>query len=62
LGLAPSEVRLDASLAELGVDSLDLVVFMMAVEDEFSVEFTREEQKSLRSLGDLVAKVRLIQR
>jgi acyl carrier protein len=42
LGLAPSEVRLDASLAELGVDSLDLVVFMMAVEDEFSVEFTRE--------------------
>jgi acyl carrier protein len=58
LGLAPSEVRLDASLAELGVDSLDLVVFMMAVEDEFSVEFTREEQKSLRSLGDLVARLK----
>ncbi|MGZ3466903.1 MAG: phosphopantetheine-binding protein [Gemmatimonadaceae bacterium] len=53
LGLAPSEVCFDASLAELGVDSLDLVMFMMAVEDEFSVEFTREDQKSLRSLGDL---------
>jgi acyl carrier protein len=61
LGLEPSEIRLDASLAELGVDSLDLVVFMMAVEDEFSVEFTREDQKSLTRLGDLVAKVRLIQ-
>lgn len=61
LGLQPSQIRLDASLAQLGVDSLDLVVFMMAVEDEFSVEFTREDQKSLRSLGDLVAKVRLIQ-
>jgi acyl carrier protein len=61
LGLQPSEIRLDASLAELGVDSLDLVVFMMAVEDEFSVEFTREDQKSLTSLGDLAAKVRLIQ-
>jgi acyl carrier protein len=61
LGLQPSEIRLDASLAELGVDSLDLVVFMMAVEDEFSVEFTREDQKSLTRLGDLVAKVRLVQ-
>jgi len=55
LGREPSEIRLDASLAELGVDSLDLVVFMMAVEDEFSVEFTREDQKSLRSLEDLSA-------
>jgi acyl carrier protein len=55
LGLEPSAIRLDASLAELGVDSLDLVVFMMAVEDEFSVEFTREDQKSLKSLGDLSA-------
>jgi len=61
LGREPSGIRLDASLAELGVDSLDLVVFMMAVEDEFSVEFSREDQKSLKSLGDLVAKLRLIQ-
>ena len=61
LGREPSEIHLDASLAELGVDSLDLVVFMMAVEDEFSVEFSREDQKSLKSLGDLVAKLRLIQ-
>jgi acyl carrier protein len=58
LGLQPSEIRLDASLAELGVDSLDLVVFMMAVEDEFSVEFTREDQKSMRSLGDLLAQLK----
>lgn len=58
LGLAPSEVRLDASLTELGVDSLDLVVFMMAVEDEFSVEFTREDQRSLRSLADLLARLK----
>jgi acyl carrier protein len=53
LGREPSEILLDASLVEMGVDSLDLVVFMMAVEDEFHVEFTREDQKSMRTLRDV---------
>src|SRR6266513_2511093 len=53
LGREPSEIRLDASLAEMGVDSLDLVVFMMAVEEEFQVEFSREQQKGMRTLGDI---------
>ena len=57
LGREPSEIRLDASLAEMGVDSLDLVVFMMAVEDEFEVEFTREDQKKMRTLGDVAANI-----
>jgi len=39
------------------VDSLDLVVFMMAVEDEFEVEFTREDQKKMRTLGDVAANI-----
>jgi acyl carrier protein len=53
LGRDPSDIRLDASLLESGVDSLDLVVLMMAVEEEFRVEFTREQQKALRSLSDV---------
>jgi acyl carrier protein len=57
LGRQPAEIRLDASLAEMGVDSLDLVVFMMAVEDEFEVEFTREDQKTMRTLGDVASKI-----
>jgi acyl carrier protein len=57
LGRAREEIRLDASLAEMGVDSLDLVVFMMAVEDEFQVEFTREDQKTMRTLGDVASRV-----
>ena len=57
LGREPSEIRLDASLVEMGVDSLDLVVFMMAVEDEFEVEFTREDQKRMRTLGDVAANI-----
>jgi acyl carrier protein len=61
LGREPAEIRLDASLVEMGVDSLDLVVFMMAVEEEFQVEFTREQQKGLRTLGDLVHVLQLQQ-
>ena len=57
LGREPSEIRLDTSLVEMGVDSLDLVVFMMAVEDEFEVEFTREDQKKMRTLGDVAANI-----
>jgi acyl carrier protein len=53
LGMDPSEIRLDASLVEMGVDSLDLVVFMMAVEEEFEIEFTREDQKRMRTLRDV---------
>ena len=53
LGREPAEIRLDASLVEMGVDSLDLVVFMMAVEEEFQVEFSREQQKGMRTLGDI---------
>jgi len=49
----------DTSLAELGVDSLDLVVFMMAVEEEFEVEFTREDQKSVRTIADVAGKIRV---
>ncbi len=52
------EIRLDASLLEMGVDSLDLVVFMMAVEDEFHVEFTREDQKAMRTLSDVAERLR----
>jgi len=53
LGHDESEIRFDATLAEMGIDSLDLVVFMMAVEEEFRVEFTREEQTAFRTLRDV---------
>jgi acyl carrier protein len=53
LGRDETDIRFDASLAEMGIDSLDLVVFMMAVEEEFRVEFTREEQARMRTLADV---------
>ena len=55
LGREESEILFDAPLAETGIDSLDLVVLMMAVEEEFRTEFTREQQRAFRSLGDVAA-------
>jgi len=53
LGRDESEIRFDASLIEMGIDSLDLVVLMMAVEEEFRTEFSREQQRSFRTLSDI---------
>jgi len=53
LGRDENEIRFDASLTEMGIDSLDLVVLMMAVEEDFQIEFTREEQSNMRTLGDV---------
>ena len=55
LGHEESEIRFDASLTEMGIDSLDLVVLMMAVEEEFQVEFSREEQTNMRTLRDVAS-------
>jgi acyl carrier protein len=44
-------------LHELGVDSLDLVVVVSALEEAFQIEFSPEETRDLRTLGDLIAKV-----
>jgi acyl carrier protein len=61
LGREGIQVDASASLKQLGADSLDLVVFMMAVEDAFQVEFTREDQKAMHTLSDVAAKVRVLQ-
>jgi acyl carrier protein len=61
LGREGRHIELESSLKQLGADSLDLVVFMMAVEDAFQVEFTKEDQKSMHTLADVAAKVRVLQ-
>ena len=62
LGRDGIEVSHDSSLAQLGADSLDLVSFMMAVEDAFQVEFAKEDQKTLQTLADVAARVRELRR
>jgi acyl carrier protein len=55
IGCDESQIRFDAPLADMGIDSLDLVVLMMAVEEEFRTEFSRQQQSAFRTLGDVAA-------
>lgn len=57
--LAPADVRLDASLADLGIDSLGLVEAIFAIEEKFdiSVPFNANEPENSDFDISTVAKI-----
>lgn len=42
------------NLLEIGIDSLDLVEFMLLLEEEFKVEFSTEEIADLKFVNDVI--------
>ena len=54
--MEPAEVTMDTSFEEdLGADSVDLVELVMAMEEEFEIGETQEEDLgSLKTVGDAV--------
>jgi acyl carrier protein len=50
-------VRLDAKLSELGVDSLDQVECVIAVEEAFQIEVDPQELWQLRTVQDVIETV-----
>jgi len=55
IGVSESDVTLEAKFKDdLGADSLDVVEFMMEVEDEFGVEVADEDAEQLVTVGDVV--------
>jgi acyl carrier protein len=57
LGVVEANLRPEASLRDLGVDSLDLVVLVMAIEEEFQVELEPSAAGELKTLADLTARL-----
>ncbi|MBR2042682.1 MAG: acyl carrier protein [Oscillospiraceae bacterium] len=56
LDIDPEEVTLDTNIIDdLGADSLDLVDFVMSLEDEFDQEIPDEDIESIRTIGDIVS-------
>lgn len=55
LDLNPSEIDFDSKISELDIDSIDLVDFIMLIEDEYSVEFSDEELDEIETLADIVS-------
>ena len=55
-GLAPDEVTLETSFEDdLGADSVDLVELVMAMEEEFELGMTQEDEvKAIKTVRDAV--------
>jgi len=49
-----SRIKSDATLQELGADSLDLVEIIMKVEEDFGIEVDDEKAEQLKTLDDVV--------
>jgi acyl carrier protein len=54
----PAQVTIDSSFEELGIDSMDGVNIIFALENEFDINVPDEEVKSIRSVRDMVEGVR----
>jgi len=54
----PSQVTIDSTFEELGIDSMDGVNIVFALENEFNINVPDEEVKSIRSVRDMVEGVR----
>lgn len=50
-------IKAESTVEDLGLDSLDVERFVMAVEEEFGVEIGDEDLEALHTVGELVALV-----
>src|ERR1700690_1270824 len=54
----PAQVTIDSSFEELGIDSMDGVNIIFALENEFNINVPDEEVKNIKSIRDMVEGVR----
>ncbi len=54
----PAQVTIDSSFEELGIDSMDGVNIVFALENEFNINVPDDEVKNIRSVRDMVEGVR----
>ena len=54
LGVEGSSVTMESTLEDLGADSLDAVELIMALEEEYDLEFAEDEVKAMKSVKNIV--------
>ncbi len=55
LGIDADSITMDSSFVDdLGADSLDIVSLIMALEEEFDIEFAEEDAEKIKTVGDAV--------
>ena len=54
------KISLDSALQDLGLDSLDTIVLLSELEDQFKIAISDDEARAIRSVRDIVEGVRKI--
>ncbi len=55
LGVAEENVKMESTFVDdLGADSLDIVEFVMQIEEEFDIEIDDSEAENIATIGDVV--------
>ena len=54
LSIDHDDVVKDATLRDLGADSLDIVTLVMEIEDEFDIDVPDSDVENLRTVGQIV--------
>jgi acyl carrier protein len=52
--IAPELLRPDAQLAEAGIDSLDSLTILFAIEEQFHVSIPDATARAMKTFGDMV--------
>jgi len=56
--IPPETVKIDSTFEELGIDSMDGVNILFALENEFDITIPDESAKQIRSIREMVDGVR----
>lgn len=49
-----SEINKNATIADYGLDSLDVVEFLLELEEQYGISFEASETTNLKTLGELL--------
>jgi acyl carrier protein len=58
IGVDKKEISPDSTQEDLGMDSLDLIETVMAIEDEFNIEIKDEDLDTFKKIGDMIEHVK----
>jgi len=53
----PEEIRPDLQLAELGIDSLDALNILFALEEAFGITIPDEQARQMKTVDDMVTMI-----
>ena len=55
LDVDTANLDFESKISDMDIDSIDLVDFIMVIEEEFEIEFTDEELDEIETLSDIVS-------